>query len=410
MAKEHHQVKVVRIPEIKKHPNADTLGLVEIGGYQVVVKLGEYQPGDLAVYIPPDSVVPEEPRFAFIWERPESSGKTVSEKDVPVRRRRVTVRRFRKEWSEGLLMPCLRFFLPPDSTVWAVQRSSGTLHCVMEGDDVTEILGITHYQPPEPEEAPLSLRAARQNKRWPRSFRGWFYFLFHLLGFGGKHAQRIQGINTKPPKNLPPIYDVESFKHFPDIFQPGEPVVVTEKIHGCNARYQFDGKKIHVGSRQLWKSKISPCVWRKALKDNPWIEEWCRLHPRWTLYGEVVPTQKGFDYGIKNGATQFFAFDALDDRGNWVDLRELIRNEFLQGNAGKIPGNLRLVPTLYEGPYDKERILKLVDGPSQVTEAGHIREGIVIRANPPRHVPGFGLAQLKIVSNLFLEKDSKLNE
>jgi tRNA-binding EMAP/Myf-like protein len=44
--KSNHQVNVVRVSEIIKHPNADTLGLVHIGGYQVVVKLADWKVGD----------------------------------------------------------------------------------------------------------------------------------------------------------------------------------------------------------------------------------------------------------------------------------------------------------------------------------------------------------------------------
>jgi len=66
---EHHKAKVVRIDEILKHPNADTLGLVKIEGYQVVVKLSDWKVGDLGVFLPPDSVVPQTEPFAFIWRR-----------------------------------------------------------------------------------------------------------------------------------------------------------------------------------------------------------------------------------------------------------------------------------------------------------------------------------------------------
>jgi len=47
MADSTHAVRVIRITEIVKRPNADTLGLVRIGGYQVVVKLDEFEVGQL---------------------------------------------------------------------------------------------------------------------------------------------------------------------------------------------------------------------------------------------------------------------------------------------------------------------------------------------------------------------------
>ena len=45
-------------------------------------------------------------------------------------------------------------------------------------------------------------------------------------------------------------------------------------------------------------------------------------------------------------------------------------------------------------------VLKLDEGPSLVPGAGHIREGVVVRRKDNR-------VSLKIVSNSFLEKDSK---
>src|SRR6267142_2124839 len=107
----NHEAKVIRISEVLKHPNADSLGLVEIGGFQVVVRLDQFKPSDLAVYVQPDSIVPEIPQFKFVWERDGAGQLRVlsPESPIPEKWRRVTVRKFRKEWSEGLLMPVRDF-------------------------------------------------------------------------------------------------------------------------------------------------------------------------------------------------------------------------------------------------------------------------------------------------------------
>ena len=47
-----HSVDVVRIAEIAKHPNADSLGLVRVFGYTCAVRLGDFHPGDLVAYTP----------------------------------------------------------------------------------------------------------------------------------------------------------------------------------------------------------------------------------------------------------------------------------------------------------------------------------------------------------------------
>ncbi len=111
MADSTHRVEVIRIGEIEKHPNADSLGIVRIYGYTCCVRLGDFQPGDLAAYIIPDSVVPETPVFAFLKEQ-----------------RRIKVKRLRGVYSQGLLIK------PPEGA--------------REGDDVAAVLGVTRYEPP----------------------------------------------------------------------------------------------------------------------------------------------------------------------------------------------------------------------------------------------------------------------
>jgi len=77
------------------------------------------------------------------------------------------------------------------------------------------------------------------------------------------------------------------------------------------------------------------------------------------------------------------------------------------GAVGEILMLEEWVPILYRGPFDLEKILSLVDGPSMVHGAKHMREGIVIRPVVEREARNLGRVQLKIVSNKFLEKDSK---
>ena len=393
---EHHKVLVVRITDIEKHPNADTLGIVRVGGYQVIVKLNDFTPGDLAVYVPPDSVVPQEEPYAFLW-----ADKEFPDGLVPEKYRRITVRRFRKEWSEGLLMPVKVRELPgsPDGSLcyaYVVQRGTdlnGRQKMIAEGDDVAEFLGITHYDPPEPE-APAQTHNYERGV-WPRSLKGWWYFIIYKLGFNVNGP--TGGDNERAPKSFPPVYDVENLKNFPNVFEPGEPVLVTEKIHGSNARYTYQNGKMCAGSRKLWKSAKSRCIWRRVLEVHPWIEQWCREHEGHTLYCEVVPTQKGFNYGYSAENPGCFVFDVhLPVTERWG-----IPNEAYGISPDK------MVPHLFAGSFDLNQIKPLVDGQSQVPGANHIREGCVIRALNDRPVRGLGRAQLKLVSNKFLEKDNK---
>lgn len=375
--KSNHQVNVVRITEILPHTNADSLELIHIGGYQVVVKKDQFKVGDLAVYVQPDSVVPQTEPFKFIWEPYQTDPAGV----VPEKRRRITVRKFRKEWSEGLLLPITDFHDPYNVKLNILDFK--------EGEDVSDFLDITHYDPDREREATTGESISGPRLKYPKTLKGWFYFGLRLLGW-----KRFGTPLTQEVKFQVPTYDVEALKNYKNAFLPGEQVIVTEKIHGSNARYVFFDGEMYAGSRNLWKSPKSNCIWRKALKCNPWIEEWCRAHEGHTLYGEVTPTQEGFDYGVASGDVDFFLFDIRSPLGDWLD-----KSLTLQTGAP--------VPVLYAGPFDLDVIQKFVDGPSTVAGAKHVREGVVITPVKERHVTGLGRLQLKLVSNVFLDKDKK---
>ena len=107
------QVQVVRIGEVTKHPNADTLSITQVhGGYPVIIRTGEFQPDDLAVYVPVDSIVPTNDRWTFLGGH-----------------QRIKAKRLRGIFSMGLLTAC----------------TEG----MQEGEIVHERLEITKYEPPE---------------------------------------------------------------------------------------------------------------------------------------------------------------------------------------------------------------------------------------------------------------------
>jgi hypothetical protein len=392
----NHKVNVIRIAELLPHPNAETLSIVKVEGYQVVVKTADYKVGDLAIYIQPDSICPQIPQFAFLWEN-----LTFPDGIVPEKKRRVTVRRFRKEYSEGLLMP-LADFTP--------ERNGVTEPFLpQEGDDVADRLGIYHYEPHEDSQSTTGDNekgpGRKQSKIFPRSLKGWFYFLVRVLSFGYFDLNgNVGGSNVKAPTDFRPVYDVEALKNYANVLQDGEEVIVTEKIHGSNARYTFTDGKMFAGSRKLWKSPKSNCIWRQVLDQHPWIEQWCRLHPDFTLYGEVVPTQKGYDYGCKDGQAKFFVFDILSPPTT-SDPNSGFANFYINGALlidGLTPQNK--VPYIYNGPY-ADSIKIFAEGLSMVAGAHHIREGIVIRPLVEREARNLGRVQLKVVSNKFLEKE-----
>jgi len=373
--KSNHRANVVRLTAPRLHTNADSLELFDIEGYQVVSKKGTFKEGELAVYVQPDSVVPQTEAFKWIWQDHVGLDGTVPEK-----RRRITVKKLRGEYSEGLLMPISDFLLHPEMNV------------VLEGDDVSDRIGITHYDPDRGTSTQADTASAPRTKRKrPTTVKGWLYFILWKLGIRNKSGQSYA---IDVPFHAP-VYDVEALKNFKNVLQEGELVTVTEKIHGSNARYVFVDGEFYCGSRTQWKKK-GDNVWWKATEDFPGIELFCRKYPGYILYGECVPTQgSNFLYGFIKGSAGFFAFDILSPDGKWIDPRAWV------------PFFTDLAPMLYQGPMTSD-VLRLADGRSAVMGASNqIREGCVIRPVKERSVRGLGRVHLKLVSSAFLEKDGK---
>lgn len=338
-----HEVKVVQIPKIEKHPNADALGLVEVEGCNVVVQLSAWKEGDLAAFIEPDYVVPETEQFAFLGKH-----------------RRIGTKRLRGIWSMGLLIPA------PEGA--------------QEGDDVMERLGIVRYEPET-----------------------------HGAVTGRKSY--VTAADTAPgPKGLavPGKYDLESIRKFWSAFEEGEEVVVTEKIHGANARYCYWDGEMHIGSRTRWVKHDGLNVWSRALLACPWIEEVCRACPGDILFGEVFGKVQDLRYGLGEEVT-FRVFDwwcAEDEHDSSFSYPD----RFMHAYCLHVPSEdvlvtpSRAVPVVYRGPFSKEKMLELAEGPSVFPGADHLREGIVIRPWMERTDRRLGRVIAKLVSNAYLAR------
>lgn len=323
-----HTVDVVRIKEIKKHPNADSLGIVPVGGFSVCVALKDWKPGDLGAYVAPDSIVPtNNPLFAFLCD-----GKTDSA--------RIRVKRLRGVYSQGLLVPA------PDG--------------YEEGDDVAEVLGVTHYEPP-----------------------------IHYTQ-KGECEPEPEGLHV-------PVYDIENFNRFPNIIELGECVVATEKIHGANGRFLFWDGRFRCGSRQLWKRESESDLWWMALRTCPSLMAFLEANPGTVAWGEVYGKVQSLKYGIPNGIA-LRIFDLYDAKAGTFANADALRG--VCGSWG-----IQTVPFLFDGGFDEVELRGLAEGKSVIPGADNIREGIVIRPTRERWHAAIGRVQLKMISNAYLEKN-----
>jgi RNA ligase (TIGR02306 family) len=126
------------ITEIRPIPDADSIECAYVGGWPVVVKRGEFNPGDLAVYFEIDSWIPHD-LAPFL-----SKGKEPREYNG-VKGERLRTLKLRGQVSQGLLLPVY----PMNDGCGAVLPNGAEVSAV-EGENLTEILGIQKWEAPIP--------------------------------------------------------------------------------------------------------------------------------------------------------------------------------------------------------------------------------------------------------------------
>lgn len=408
MDKSTHKCEVVQIGRVDAHFNADRLETTMIFGYSVCIGKGDFKSGDLGIYIPPDSIVPEIPQFKFIWESKYAPAPGVEDTSIPVKYRRIKAKVLRGVISEGLLMPLTAFM------DWFQVDDGGFPIYPAVGTDLAELLHIAHYEPSDNASVAGDQDATPgkpKQKRYPKTLRGWYRFLLSKIAFWREPVDQQENTGFTIP-----AYDIDAWQRYKHLLQPGETVWITEKIHGANARFTFTDGRMYVGSHYQWKKDMPGSAFWEAVRQNPWIEEFCMTYPDLVLYGELVPTQK-LKYGQEPGKYRIFAFDVLDPRlkgpgqpqGKWYSYADLSELDFVfhyQEGEDFVPRKLldeiHWVPTVALVAYDEETVRGYSSGKSIVEGANHIREGVVIRPMVERSNPRFGRVILKIVSAEYL--------
>lgn len=358
-----HEVLVVQIESVMKHPNADALEMIKVSGYDysILSQLNQFRVGDLAIFIEPDYVVPtNRAEFSFL----NTNGKK--------EKVRITVKRLRGIWSDGLLL------------------QAQTHHKL--GDNVIEEYGIVRYEPPPP-----------RTQRW----------------WNAEGADLQSGWTAFVPDIKAPKYDLENERKYSSIILPEEEVFYTVKIHGTNARFVYHNDQMFCGSHNTWRAKpgtsrtfennktgetvekIAPGnTWWEVLNQHPWLEEWCKRYPDHVVYGEIFgPTVQGnlFHYGYKDNQLGFRVFDVLE-KDRWVSFTRLIFDSKFS--------DLKMVPLLYHGNHNRDTLMELAERNEDRFECGdsHIREGIVIKLATERIDERIGRIVLKHVSRNYLQK------
>ncbi|MFD7992884.1 RNA ligase (ATP) [Streptomyces mexicanus] len=336
---------------VHAHPRADALELAQVGLYRAVVAKGAYRTGEAAVYIPEQAVLP-----AALIEELGLTGRLAGGN-----RDRVKAVRLRGELSQGIVCR------PKALAGVDLARAAA------ERTDFADLLGITKWVPPIPP---------------------------------------MMGGEVEPAPGLLPWVDIENIHRHPDIFAAGEPVVLTEKLHGsaCLLTHHAEDGRVQVsskgfGARSLALKEDPRNLYWRAVRGHGVAEAAARLAERLGarrvgVFGEVYGAGvQDLTYGAdgRRDTLGYAVFDVaaeIDGTVRWLDAAELLGDE------------LPLVPRLYEGPYDVEKVLEFASGRETVSGRElHLREGVVIRPAVERHSPVTGgRAIAKAVSPAYLTR------
>jgi len=359
---------IAKIKEIYPIPNADNIELVKINGWSSIVQKGIHKIDDLVLCLTTDAVIPEE--LATKWGVINYLRKG----------NRVRTVRLKGTYSECILIPLSD--LDFSTEIWR------------DGEDLMNILNIHKYEPPMVEE------------RLP----------------GGKKIRFSQN------PNFHVYYKFPNAKNVPNMFQDGDLVNVTRKIHGSNARYGIvkknkitvlDHLKKFFGFKYAYYEYVYGSHHQQKADDSPGYyatNHWKEVDHKydikgklWQLFKDQIQHENKFDniivygeiYGKGiQGDKYNYGLDHVDFKGFDIE----IDGKYID-NASKINIfsilHLPIVDTLYTGPYDPTLLTKW-NNDLMENELPH--EGVVISCPT-----GDRSKIMKVVSPLYTMASEKYN-
>ena len=297
---------IQKIKSLEPIAGADAIEKAKVLGWQLVVKKGEFKVGDLAVYCEIDSILPDRPEFEFLKPRGM----------------RIRTIRLRGQVSQGI---CFPLSILPDHVE------------IQEDLDVTEILGITKYEPPIPA---------------------------YLSG-------KVKG---KFPSFIPKTDEtrVQILQKVLDKYQ-GVSCYVSEKLDGSSATYFIKDGEFGVCSRNMELYEDDENSFWKVARELHIEEKLRKLNKNIAIQGELIG--EGIqDNKLRLRGQTVRIFNAFDiDRFEYLPYQEFL------DLMGKL--DLPIVPVMeadYKLENDIEAIVKKATVKSMICKDVWA-EGIVIR-------------------------------
>lgn len=197
---------LAHIEEIKAlHPieGKDRIVLAEVLGWTVIVQKDEYAVGDKTVYVEIDSVLPEKEEFEFLRSK----------------KFRIKTMKMGGVLSQGI---CFPLSILPEGEYEL-------------GQDVTEIIGITQYEPTQDKER--IARVPMPTKKYPKWLMrfGWF----RKLVLPKKQAKGFPDFISKTDENR--------IENVPFYLEDKTPMIATEKVDGQSGSFVLKKNKGFLG-------------------------------------------------------------------------------------------------------------------------------------------------------------------
>jgi len=341
---------IEKIHSIQPHFNADKLEVGKVKEWPVVIKKGEYKDGDLVVFIQIDSIVPfTNPYFAFLEKQ----------------KYRIWNAKFRGAPSQGLVCPIT--ILPykvGDIIAPAIPTDEGTILFTnyKEGEDVTEVLGITKYEK-------------------------------------GLDATICGDAKGSFPTNLISITDEDNLLNYAEVLNEldGLECYITVKADGSSMTTFYNNGEVGVCSRRL-EQKEGTGFWKIADKYNlpQKLKDW---NKNIAIQAEACGGKiQGNPLGLVEQA--MFVFNIKEhDTGKWYGWEE-IKNTcaFL----GIPPVQIINEPFVFDKAIHTVAYLQdLANKVTYTTATGQIKkgEGIVLRTTVPKYSSILGKAlSVKVIN------------
>ena len=321
---------IQRIVKLEPIPKADAILKATVLGWQLVVRKDEFQEGDLCVYVEIDSVLPERPEFEFLRARSN----------------RVRTIRLRGQISQGVCFPLS--ILPEE-----INRE--------EGLDVTDLLGITKYEPPIP--------------------------------------AQLAGVMKGGFPSFIPKTDETRVQVLGDLLEKyqGEPCFVTEKLDGSSVTYFLKDGQFGVCSRNMELEPSDDNSFWKVAKELDVEAKLRSLGQNLAVQGELIGEgiQKN-KYRLRGQTVRFFnVFD--------IDAYQYLGYPSFRETLDRL--DLPAVPILddqFALRADINSLVELAAGGSVLRQETQ-REGIVIRPHIEK-MDQLGRVSFKAINPKFLLK------